>query len=313
MDFSIQIEPQLGYTFDDVVNIAQVAVDQGFSTIWFSDHFMLDVDATNRVLLDPWLLMTALVQVNSKVRVGSMVFCQSYRNPALTAKMAATLDTLSKGRLEFGIGAGWKEIEYKTYGYPFPDAKTRIGQLIDAIQIIKGIWTNERYTFKGKYYSVEDVISSPKPVQTPLPVWVGAASGKKLMLRVTAQYGDGVNLAWALPPKACQQRFTQLTKLCQKFGREATELKKSVGIWTRYFESQEAMDAAITENAKERGIPEQEYRERVSSTLWGTANDMVDRIREYEQIGVSHLILMLPYKGELAQIESIGRNVLSKV
>ncbi|MFX1244253.1 MAG: LLM class flavin-dependent oxidoreductase [Promethearchaeota archaeon] len=167
MNFGVQIEPQFGYNFEDITYIADMALKYGYSTLWFSDHFMLDKNATDRVLLDPWLLMVALTQQNPTIRVGSMVFCQSYRNPALTAKMAATLDVLSKGRLEFGIGAGWKEIEYNAYGYPFPDAKTRINQLADAVQIIRGIWANERFTYQGKYYQVNDVISYPKPLQRP--------------------------------------------------------------------------------------------------------------------------------------------------
>jgi alkanesulfonate monooxygenase SsuD/methylene tetrahydromethanopterin reductase-like flavin-dependent oxidoreductase (luciferase family) len=309
----VQIEPQFGYTFDDISSITEIALQNGFDTIWFSDHFMLDKESTDRVLLDPWLLMTALTQQNSKVRVGSMVFCQSYRNPALTAKMAASLDILSKGRLEFGIGAGWKELEYKAYGYPFPAPKIRIQQMNEAIQIIRGIWTNERFTFKGGHYQVEDVIAFPKPVQDPMPIWVGAQNGKEFMLRATAKYGDGINVAWMSTPSELHERFDRLTHLCKRYGRDPSVIKKSLGLWTRVFDSTEDMDAAIIENAKSRNVSPSEYRERIDKALWGTPDSIVRQLRQFEEIGVEHMIFMFPHKEEITQIKSIGKSVITKL
>ncbi|MFX1565454.1 MAG: LLM class flavin-dependent oxidoreductase [Promethearchaeota archaeon] len=312
MEFGVQIEPQFGYTFDDVSSITEVALQNGFGTIWFSDHFMLDQESTDRVLLDPWLLMTALTQQNLKVRVGSMVFCQSYRNPALTAKMAASLDVLSKGRLDFGLGAGWKEIEYKAYGYPFPAPKIRIQQLNEAIQIIRGIWTKERFTFKGAHYKVEEVIAFPKPVQKPMRIWVGAQNGKELMLRATAKYGDGINVAWMSTPSELKARFERLAQLCKRYDRDPSVIKKSLGLWTRLFDSTEDMEAAILENAKSRNMSPSEYRERINKSLWGTADSVVRRLHQFEEIGVEHMIFMFPHKEELAQIKSFGKSVIAK-
>lgn len=311
MNFGIQIEPQFGYSFNDIVNITNIALKTGFSTLWFSDHFMLDADATNRVLLDPWLLMAALTQVNKKVRVGSMVFCQSYRNPALTAKMAASLDVLSNGRFEFGIGAGWKEIEYRAYGYQFPAAKIRISQLAEAVQIIRGIWDNTRFTFSGEHYQVDDVISFPKPIQNPMPIWIGAQHGKELMLRVTARHGDGINIAWMSTPDELNRCFTRLAHLCRKFKRDITKMRKSVGLWTRLFESEEEMEAAILETAKTYKISVATYRQRITRALWGTADQIISRLRAFKEIGVSHIILMFPYQHEITQIRALSHSVLS--
>jgi alkanesulfonate monooxygenase SsuD/methylene tetrahydromethanopterin reductase-like flavin-dependent oxidoreductase (luciferase family) len=313
MEFGVQIEPQFGYSFADISAIADIALKNGFSTIWFSDHFMLDKDSVDRMLIDPWLLMAALTQQNTKVRVGSMVFCQSYRNPALTAKMAASLDVLSNGRLEFGLGAGWKEIEYKAYGYPFPSSKTRISQLEDAVQIIKGIWTQERFTFKGDYYQVEDVISFPKPIQDPMPIWIGAPSGKEQILRVAAKVGDGINIAWTATPEDLNQKYKQLAKYAKKYGRDVDRIMKSVGLWTRHFESDDALETAIAENARSRNLPPEEYRNRMSQALWGTSEYMISRLREFEQLDISHIILMFPHREEIAQITSLGKSVLPKL
>ena len=312
MNFGVQIEPQFGYTFDEISAITKAALKNGFGTIWFSDHFMLDKDSTDRILLDPWLLMTALTQKNSKVRVGSMVFCQSYRNPALTAKMAATLDVLSNGRLEFGIGAGWKEIEYLAYGYPFPSPKTRIQQMNETIQIIRGIWTNERFTFQGEHYNVEDVIAYPKPVQEPMPIWVGAQNGKEFMLRATAKYGDGINIAWMSTPAELEEKFSRLATLCNKYHRDALEIKKSLGLWTRLFNTDNEMDTAIKESAKTRNLPVSEYRERIGKALWGTTDSIRTRLKAFEEVGVEHFIFMFPHGEELDHIKAMGKSVVNK-
>ena len=158
MKFGIQIEPQFGFEYNEVLDISKVCLKNGFQSLWFSDHFMLDSNSTDKTLLDPWLLMTALARDNKEIRIGSLVFCNSYRNPALHAKMASTLDVLSNGRLEFGIGAGWKRIEYEAYGFDYPDDMTRINQLAEAIQIIRKIWSEDRVTFHGRYYMIKELI-----------------------------------------------------------------------------------------------------------------------------------------------------------
>jgi alkanesulfonate monooxygenase SsuD/methylene tetrahydromethanopterin reductase-like flavin-dependent oxidoreductase (luciferase family) len=124
MEYGVQIEPQFGFDYDTILDIANESLNSGFNSIWFSDHFMLNKDAIDKVLLDPWLIMAALAQDTDDIRLGSLVFCNSYRQPAIHAKMGSTLDVLSNGRLEFGIGAGWKEIEYEAYGYNFPSDMT---------------------------------------------------------------------------------------------------------------------------------------------------------------------------------------------
>ncbi|MHA1246437.1 MAG: LLM class flavin-dependent oxidoreductase [Candidatus Thorarchaeota archaeon] len=129
MRIGVQIEPQFGFTYDRIQEIAEHALLTGFSALRFSDHFMLNKDATDRVLLDPWLTMAALVRDVDDIRVGTLVACNSYRSPALHAKIAATLDVISEGRLEFGIGAGWKEIEYRAYGYDFPPLESGYNSL----------------------------------------------------------------------------------------------------------------------------------------------------------------------------------------
>jgi len=310
----VQIEPQFGFTYDDVLGISKAAIDNGFSALWFSDHFMLDKDATDKILLDPWLMMTALARDNSDIRIGSLVFCNSYRPPALHAKMAATLDHLSNGRLEFGIGAGWKEIEYNAYGYKFPDAHTRIDQLTEALQIIRGIWANDKFSFKGDHYSVDEIVSYPKPKQSPHPtIWIGTMYGRKRMLEVTAKYGDGINVAWTYTAEQCKKMFSRMDDLAIKYGRDPSEIKRSVGFWTRCFESEDEMESAVIEGAEKRKMSVDDYRKRITSAMWGTPDMLVEKLRGYQDLGVSHAILMLPSESEMKQIEMIGSSVFKKL
>ncbi|MCK4566107.1 MAG: LLM class flavin-dependent oxidoreductase [Candidatus Thorarchaeota archaeon] len=313
MEFGIQIEPQFGFDYEEISRIARKGLDKGFSTVWFSDHFMLDGNSTDKVLLDPWLVMTALVTENPDIRVGSLVFCNSYRNPALHAKMAATLDVLSGGRLEFGIGAGWKKIEYNAYGYDFPDDMTRIEQLAESIQIIRRIWSEDKASFDGKHYKIKELVSFPKPVQQPHPtIWVGTMYGKQHMLKLTAKHGDGINLAWTFTPKQLDSIFKKLETYRKEYGR-SQEIKKSIGFWTHVFENEEDMEKGIIEGAKKRNIPLEKYRERVASSMWGTPEMLIEKLEAYKDLGVSHSIFMFPHQEELKQIEIFGSKVFSKL
>lgn len=275
---------------------------------------MLDSNATDRVLLDPWMLMASLVRDNKTVKVGNLVACNSYRPPPLHAKMAATLDVISRGRLEFGIGAGWKELEYNAYGYPFPSDVERIEQLAESLQIIKGIWSNEKYSFSGKYYQVKDIVSYPKPLQEPRPtIWVGSMKGKRKMLEVAAEHADGINLAWSFTPAQCRAIFSQLDSLGEAYDRKPETIKRSLGFWTRCFESEKEMATAIAENAAKSYLSVEAYEKRIESSLWGTPSTLAQKLREYKELGVTHAILMLPHKNEIDQIELIGTKVLPEI
>lgn len=313
MEFGVQIEPQFGFNYEDISKIGRIGLENGFSTLWFSDHFMLDAESTDRVLLDPWLVMTTLVREFTELKVGSLVFCNSYRNPALHAKMGATLDVLSGGRFEFGIGAGWKKLEYNAYGYEFPNDMTRIAQLAEAIQIIRSIWTDDKSSFNGIHYQIKDLVSFPKPIQKPHPtIWVGTMYGKEHMLKLTAKHGDGINLAWAFTPKQLDTIFKQLDGYRKDYGR-SEEIKKSVGFWTYIFEDELDMEKAIVEGAKKRNIPLEKYRERIASSMWGTPDVIVEKLQAYNERGVTHSIFMFPQGEETKQVEIFGKKIIRKL
>src|SRR5574337_484768 len=152
MRFGVQIEPQFGFSFDDIKDIAHDAERLGADALWVSDHLFLNDTSAAMDCLEAWTLLAALTQVTTRIRLGTLVTCQSYRNPALLAKMAADVDVLSGGRLDVGIGAGWKELEYRAYGYDFPAPGIRVDQLVDTIEICLRMWTEEKASYRGKHY-----------------------------------------------------------------------------------------------------------------------------------------------------------------
>jgi alkanesulfonate monooxygenase SsuD/methylene tetrahydromethanopterin reductase-like flavin-dependent oxidoreductase (luciferase family) len=177
-------------------------------------------------VFEAWTLMSALSTITSRVNIGTLVLCNSFRHPSLLAKMASTLDHISNGRLEFAIGAGWFEPEYRAYGYPFPDTVIRIEQLKEAVEIIRALWTREKTTFIGKHYHIKDAYCNPKPVQKPYPPITIGGSGEKHLLRVVAEVADG----WNCPASSAAEYDRKLKALknhCKSIGRDINELEIS--------------------------------------------------------------------------------------
>ncbi|OLS28236.1 MAG: Pyrimidine monooxygenase RutA [Candidatus Heimdallarchaeota archaeon LC_2] len=162
--FGIQIEPQFGFKYNNIKEIALQGEKLEFTSIWSSDHFFYGPNPEVTDCLEAWTLLSALAVDTSTIRLGTLVTGNNYRYPPLLAKMTATVDQISGGRLDFGLGAGWKQNEYEAYGIPFPSVKDRMDQLEEAIQIIKKLWTEPKVTFQGKHYQLKDAYSSPKPV-----------------------------------------------------------------------------------------------------------------------------------------------------
>src|SRR3989475_858365 len=226
MDLGVQIEPQFGFKFEDVLAIARDAERAGFARLWVSDHLFLDPDAVDTDCLEAWTLLAALAVRTDRIRIGPMVTAQSYRNPALLAKIAAVVDVMSGGRLDFGLGAGWKEIEYRAYGYDFPDAPTRVAQMIETLEICTRMWREDRATYHGKHYRIDDALCSPKPVQRPLPIWIGGS--KPRVTRVAAEIGDAFNITASASALAdLPDRLRELDDACRSVNRDPKTLLRS--------------------------------------------------------------------------------------
>jgi F420-dependent oxidoreductase-like protein len=301
LDFGVQIEPQYGFTYDMIQCIADAGESLGFESIWVSDHLFMTTDSIATPCLECWTVLTALARDTTTLRFGAMVTSQSYRNPALLANVAATIDHMSNGRLYFGIGAGWKEVEYRAYGYPYPRPVVRIRQLEEAIQIAKKMWTEDKPTFKGTYYTIEDVLCYPQPVQKPhIPVWVGGSGN--LTLKVTARHGDGCNFAWTVPLDLYQQKLDVLRRHCVVVGRDYEAIRKSCGLMIVMAPTERGVQRKLEDLDKIRDTPYMRYVGRQRPNLMGTPDVVAQRMREYMALGIDHFILRFHFGDEIASM-----------
>ena len=298
IDYGIQIEPQYGFTYPMILDIASTGETLGFESIWVSDHLFMTTDSIDIPCLECWTTLTALARDTSSLRFGAMVSSQSYRNPALLAKVAATIDHMSAGRLNYGIGAGWKEIEYRAYGYPYPSPATRIRQLDEAVQIAKLMWTEDAPTFHGKYYTIDDVLSSPKPLQKPhIPIWIGGSGN--LTLRVTARHGQACNFAWTVPIDLYTQKLAVLQAHCDNEGTNYDAIRKSAGVMMVIGQT----DAHVKQKLKKldalQNTPYMRYLNRQRPNLVGTPDYVAEEMKKYLPLGIDHFILRFHFQDEI--------------
>ena len=176
--------------WDTIIEASARIEKLNYASVWVYDHFHTVPSPTQDPTFECWSLMAALSQVTENVRIGQMCTCNSYRNPAYLTKVASTIDSMSGGRLEFAIGAGWYDQEYKAYGYDYPSAGVRLKMLEEALQIYIAMTTQDKASFEGDYYKIKDAINQPKPLQKPYPpLWV-CGGGEKVTLKLLAKYGD---------------------------------------------------------------------------------------------------------------------------
>lgn len=218
--------PQVAADWDKVLEAVEHAESVGADSVWVIDHVL--GFPPSKGILEAWTVMSAVAATTSAVEIGAQVLCQSFRNPALLAKMAATLDRVSNGRLRMLVGAGWFEQEYMQYGWDFPAPGVRIGELRDTVRILKGLLSpHESFSYEGKHHAVRDAVNLPLPVRTPLPIEIGGA-GERLM-RTVAWLGDGWNCPGAALPML-DSRLELLRVGCDNRGRSIDELRLSCQI-----------------------------------------------------------------------------------
>jgi alkanesulfonate monooxygenase SsuD/methylene tetrahydromethanopterin reductase-like flavin-dependent oxidoreductase (luciferase family) len=309
MDFGIQIEPQFGFSYDDIVAIGKAGERAGFTRLWLSDHLFLGPDAVRTDCLEAWTALAALARDLKTIRIGPMVTCQSYRNPALLAKIAADVDQMSGGRLEFGIGAGWKEVEYTAYGYEFPPAAVRVDELVDTIEICVRMWKEEKASYTGKRYSITEALCSPKPLQSPLPIWIGGS--KPRIFRIAAKYAHWMNhTAGDLTPDGIRVRQEALDIACRDRKRDPKTLKRSAFLTLIVGATARDVDALVAETAGRAKLTPDQWRAARPAAIVGTPTEVIPRLREYAAIGIDHVNALLPYTREREMVELLGREVV---
>lgn len=279
--------------FELAKSIATKAEKLGYTSVWAYDHFMPHYSygpLETKPMFECYTLLAAIASITNKVKIGQVVTCNSYRPPSLLAKIGATLDAISNGRLEFGIGAGWYEEEYTAYGYQYPKDSVRIEQLDEALHIIKAMWTDTKATYSGKYYSIKEAICNPKPLQKPHPVIMVGGSGEKLLLRVVAKHADRYNHPFGTPDEL-KHKVEVLKEHCKSIGRDHKEIEKSVLIRVIVANSDKEVEH-IVRKVKNKDETIEQYLDRTNGKIAvGTPEQVLADLNKYIQHGITHFIL----------------------
>jgi F420-dependent oxidoreductase-like protein len=278
--------------------IARAAEAGPFESVWVYDHFHTTPEPTQEATHEAWSLMAALGAVTSRVRLGQMCTCMGYRNPAYLAKVAATVDAISGGRTEMGIGGGWYQHEWEAYGYGFPRAGERLAMLDEGVQIMKQLWTTGTAKLDGKHYQVDGAICRPLPLQEGgIPLWI-AGGGEKVTLRIAAKYADYTNFAG--DPETFTRKSGILAGHCKDEGTDFGAITRSSNYNVVIGETEKDVAdrlAWIRSHLAEHLTPaavEGQLENLSSGPLVGTPEQIAERLAGIGKLGMEYAIFYLP-------------------
>jgi probable F420-dependent oxidoreductase len=324
--YDISFPDQRPATFDRVARYAGLAESSGFHQVWVSDHFWLDLEryggpVGRQGTPECWTTLSALAARTSRVRLGTLVLASGFRPPTLLAKMAATLDQLSDGRLDLGLGAGWNEAEFTENGLPFPRPGERLAMLEEALGVLSALLTDaqEPASFSGRFYQASDAPVVPGPVQRPRPpLWVGGKGDR--LLGVVARAADGWNVVWSMTPDAYRERLGVLEAACGRAGRDPGEVRRSLGLNTLV--GTDADDLAVRWRRLQAWTPGGildgvELRDWAEGRLVGTPDQVLAQLRGWEELGIEQVVCTfsgLPFAVfEDEQLELVAEQVLPRL
>jgi F420-dependent oxidoreductase-like protein len=285
--------------WNTMLEIARAADSGPFESIWVYDHFHTVPVPTDQATHEAWTLMAAYAAATSRVRLGQMCSCMGYRNPAYLAKVAATVDVISGGRAEMGIGGGWYEHEWRAYGYGFPTAGERLGMLDEGVQIMRQLWTEGTATLDGKYYQVDGAISRPLPLQEGgIPLWI-AGGGEKKTLRTAAKYAKYTNFD-ATNPDTFRHKSAVLAEHCREVGTDYDAIVRSTNYNVVIGQTQQEVQDRLAW-LREHYAPylsaeklEETLSNYVNSPLAGTPEQIAERLTATHELGAGYVILYFP-------------------
>ena len=284
--------------FEAMTAVARAADRGPWDSIWLFDHFHTVPEPSKETVFECWTTTAALARDTARVNIGQMVGCNGYRNPALYAKMAATVDVASHGRLYAGIGAGWFEHEWKAYGFPWPDLKTRMNAFSEAVQLIHRLWTEDDVVFGGHHYTVDRPIVEPKGVRKPHPsLWIGGG-GEKVTLKLVAQYADACNFGTG-DPDTIKRKLAVLKQHCEAVGRDYAEIIKSTSINVFPIEAGADPETA-TAKARGRYSLDEFTRNGAGGGIEGgraavvTTKQIATHVEQLVEAGVDYVIAYIP-------------------
>jgi probable F420-dependent oxidoreductase len=310
-------------SFETVVTWARRAEELGFDSVWISDHFFYSfarygADTGPIAAIEPLTALAGLAAVTERVRLGTLVLSAPFRHPAIVAKMATTIDGISGGRFDLGVGAGWLEQEFLAFGYRYGTVGERFDALEGTLQVLHALSPGRPATLEGRGVSLSEARLLPRPIQAGgVPVWVGGKGGERL-LRLAASYAHGWNAAWRWTPDGFARRAAAAREACERVGRDPSSFHLSVGLYSLVGESEGAFrDVFRRARASMPGDALRDDTETtwLADTLSGTPDRVIDRVRLFEAIGVEEIVVapwVLPFSlPEPEQLDLVAERVLA--
>lgn len=280
----------------------------GFDSFWVMDHFhqIQHVGQPHEPMLESWTTLATLAGLTSRIKLGTLVTGIVYRYPSILAKIGATLDVLSKGRLFMGIGAAWNEEESKAYGIAFPKPKERLQRLEEAVQIIQRMWTEKQVSFDGRFYTIRDAFCEPKPIQKPHPPILIGGAGERETLRIVAKYADACNLFGS--PNTIRSKLQILRNHCKRVGRDYDAILKTKLGTVIIDDDLDRLQRRIAERFKD--FPENMRSEMIT---YGRPDDVHRQIEAFREAGIEYFITNFEPERELEALDLFGNTVVKQL
>jgi F420-dependent oxidoreductase-like protein len=305
----------VGMRWDQLREVWQFADEVGYATVWIPDHFYSGFGDPEDACFEAWSVVAAMAACTKRIRIGPMVSGNTYRHPAVLANMAATIDQISSGRLNLGLGAGWMPAEHAGYGIPLPPPRERLERLDEALQVLKLLFTERRANFAGKYYQLTDALCEPKPVQRPHPPLLVGGGGERRTLRVVARHADEWN--GEVGPRQLARKIAVLHEHCRAVGRDPAEIALSVLLRSEaeaaatYDSMVRAGNLNLEEDRQQliaEGVSPAELDDRLRARVYEQflptdEARAIDRLNEYAALGVSHVVVVVRPPYDFRQLE----------
>jgi F420-dependent oxidoreductase-like protein len=309
MRVALMIEGQEGVTWEQWCALADACEEHGVETLFRSDHYISMSDEDANVAHDAWTTLAALAARTTTLRFGTLVSPVTFRLPALLANAAATVDHVSGGRIELGMGAGWMEREHRAFGFPFPETRVRVEMFAEQLEIVHRLWTEERVDFRGRHYGLEDAPALPKPVQQPHPPIVVGGHGGRGTAEPAARFADEYNTPFASPDEFAAIR-AKVLRACERAARDPATMRFSLMtgclIGATRDDALERAHVLYGRRARESSFEDwvQAYAE---SSLVGSVDEVAARLREYEAAGCERVMLQHLLHADLEPVRLIGQ------
>ncbi|MEO8477489.1 MAG: TIGR03560 family F420-dependent LLM class oxidoreductase [Actinomycetota bacterium] len=312
MRVCLMLEGQEGVTWQEWVAAAQAAERLGFEAIFTSDHYFSVMRARDRGSSDAWTNLGGIAAVTSTIRLGTLVSPVTFREPAVLAKSAVTVDRISGGRVEIGMGAGWWEQEHRTHGFPFPSAAERFDRLEEQLEIVHRLLTEDEVSFAGRHYRLDAAPFAPKGVQEPHPPIIVGGHGGPRLAALVSRWADEFNTVSG-PPSSVRERFLRVRDRLDADGRDQSSLTTSLMTWC-YVGATEAEALARIERARARAMRAGKFEDELAALrdecIVGSPAQAVERLHEYEEAGVQRVMLNHELFDDLEMLEVLGAEVL---